>query len=97
MKYPQLSEDIIPVGEFKTHLAQVLQKLKKSGRPVVVTQNGRPAAIMVSPQDFDHLLERECFFEAVREGLADVQSGRVITDKELEKQLSAEFGSLKDK
>ncbi len=95
MKPVQLSEDILPVGEFKAHLAQVLQKLRKSDRPIVITQNGKPAAVMVSPREFDRLLERVRFIEAVRDGLSDSEAGRWITDKDLDLQLTAEFGSAK--
>ena len=38
--------------------------------------------------------ERQTFLEGVAQGLADVQAGRVISDKELRKQLDAEFGAL---
>ena len=92
MRPVQLSEDVLPVGEFKTHLAQVLLKLKESDRPIVITQNGRPAAVMVSPKEFDRLLERERFMEAIRDGLADSEAGRLISDKDLDRQLTAEFG-----
>ena len=92
MRPIQLSKDILPVGEFKAHLAQVLLKLKESGRPIVITQNGKPAAVMVSPKEFDRLMERERFIEAIREGLSDSEAGRVISDKELDRRLKAEFG-----
>ena len=38
--------------------------------------------------------ERQAFLEAVAQGLADVQAGRVVSDEELSKQLDAEFGPL---
>ena len=92
MRPVQLSEDILPVGEFKAHLAQVLTKLRESDRPIVITQNGKPAAVMVSPKEFDRLLERERFIDAIREGLSDSEAGRQISDKDLDRQLTAEFG-----
>jgi prevent-host-death family protein len=97
MRPVQLSEDIIPVGEFKAHLAQALQKLRESDRPIVITQNGKPAAVMVSPREFDRLLERERFIEATREGLSDSEAGRLISDKDLDRQLSADFGPERKK
>lgn len=44
--------------------------------------------------EFDRMRERQAFLEAVAQGLADVQTGRVISDDELRKQLDAEFGPL---
>ncbi|HXO19691.1 MAG TPA: type II toxin-antitoxin system Phd/YefM family antitoxin, partial [Thermoanaerobaculia bacterium] len=73
MKPLQLSEDILPLGEFKTHASRVLRELKDSQRAVVITENGRPAAVLITPEEFDRLRERERFVAAVREGLADAE------------------------
>ena len=45
---------------------------------MVVTQNGRPAAVLLSPKAFDELTERARFVAAVEEGLADAHAGRVV-------------------
>jgi len=94
MKPLQLSEDIVPIGEFKTHASQLLRKLHDSQRPVVITQNGRPAAVLITPEEFDALHYRERFMAAVREGLADSEAGRVFEDEEVKRLLEEEFGSL---
>ncbi|NOY92752.1 MAG: hypothetical protein GXP55_16300 [Deltaproteobacteria bacterium] len=48
----------------------------------------------MSPEEFDRMRERQAFLEAVAQGLADMQAGRVITDDELRMRLDAEFGPL---
>ncbi len=94
MKALVVSEDIIPLGEFKTHASRVLRGLRKDGRPIVITQNGKPAAVLLAPDDFDRLIEGAGLIAAVRQGLADVEAGRIIADDELTAQLDAEFGKL---
>jgi antitoxin YefM len=94
MKPLQLSEDILPIGEFKTHASQVLRKLRESQRPVVITQNGRPAAVLITPEEFDALHYQERVREAIMEGLADSEAGRVFEDEEVKRLLDKEFGSL---
>lgn len=97
MKQFRVARNIVPLGEFKTHASQVLRELKESQRPVVITQNGRPAAVLVPPEEFDLLNERACFISAVEAGLADAKAGRTISDEDLEWKLDAEFGTLKRK
>ena len=80
----QVSEDIIPLGEFRTHTARVLRDMREQRRPVVITQNGRAAAVLLSPEEFDRLSERARFVAAVSEGLADVEAGRIVEDEALE-------------
>ena len=97
MKPMQLSQDILPLGEFKTHASRVLRQLKESQRPVVITQNGRPAAVLISPEEFDHMREHERFMAAVREGLADSEAGRVINDEDLDSFLDEALASHSQK
>jgi len=94
MKPLHLSEDVVPLGELETQAAQVLQKLKDSHRPVVITQNGRPAAVLITPEDFDWIRERERFMAAVEEGLADAEAGRLLDSEDVDRELDQEFGTL---
>jgi antitoxin YefM len=89
-----IAQDIFPIGEFKTHAAQFLRKLRERGRPMVITQNGKPAAVLITPEEFDHLREHHRFLAALREGLADADAGRTISDADLEREMDAEFGPL---
>jgi predicted transcriptional regulator len=44
--------------------------------------------------EFDRMREREAFLDAVSEGMADIEAGRVISDEQLGKDLDAELGPL---
>ena len=94
MKPLMVAEDILPLGEFKARAARILKDLRERRNPLVITQNGRPACVVMSPEEFDRMRERQAFLEAVAQGVADVQAGRVVSDEELRKQLDAEFGPL---
>lgn len=94
LKTLHVSEDILPIGELKTHAGRVFRRLREEGRPLVITQHGRPAAVLVSPEEYDRLREHDLFLESVREGLADVEAGRIITDEELGTRLDDLFGAL---
>jgi prevent-host-death family protein len=95
MRPLQISEDVLPIRELKSSPARVLRRLKESHRPVVLTQHGRPAAVLISPQEFDEMRERERFMAAVRAGLADAEAGRVVDDNEVRRELDLEFGRLR--
>jgi prevent-host-death family protein len=90
----QVAEDIVPIGEFKAHLSERIRDLRETRRPMVITQNGRAAAVMLAPEEFDRLTRHARFVEAVQEGLDDVEAGRVVDDDELGRQLDARFGPL---
>ncbi len=93
MKFVRVSQDILPIGELKSHTSRVLRRLRAEQRPIVITLNGKPAAVLITPEEFDRLYERERFVEAVGKGLADAEAGRVVDDEALSGELDAEFGA----
>jgi PHD/YefM family antitoxin component YafN of YafNO toxin-antitoxin module len=50
----------------------------------VITQHGKPAGVLVSPEDFDRMSEHSRFLQAVERGLDDVKAGRVVDDASLD-------------
>jgi prevent-host-death family protein len=97
MKSLLIAENILPLGEFKSQASRVLREMNASQRPVVITQNGRPAAVLLAPEEFDRLQEQARFITAVQRGLAESKAGEVMTDRQVDRLLDEEFGTLKRK
>jgi prevent-host-death family protein len=87
MKPINISKNIVSLSDFKNKASRMLHELQSSHRPLVITQNGKAAAVLISPSDFDLLTEQARFVDAVQRGLTDVQNGRVISDEDLDKEL----------
>lgn len=49
----------------------------------MITQNAKPAGVVLSPAAFNELAERQEFIAAVQEGIADEQAGRSHTSEEV--------------
>jgi prevent-host-death family protein len=88
MKPMRVSEGIVPIGEFKAQAARWLRRLADDNQAVVITQNGRPAGVLISPADFDRLQDRQRFLESVAAGLADAEAGRLMDTRELSRKLT---------
>lgn len=89
-----ISEDILPLGQFKTQASALLKSINSSNRSIVITQNGKPAAVVLSPSEFDRLNTHARFISAVQQGLNDVQAGRVIDDEMLDEVLAGKIAKL---
>ncbi len=73
------TEDIHPMSEHRARLTEHLKQVQETGRPKVITQNGRPAAVMLSPAAYDELVskaELQDDIAAVKQGLAEAQSNQ---------------------
>jgi prevent-host-death family protein len=91
MRPVRIAKDFVPVSELKAQAADCLRRVSESGAALVVTQNGRPAGVLLSPEAFDALTERARFLASVEEGLADAEADRVHTHAAVEKKIRARF------
>ena len=82
-----ISTDIIPIGEFKSKMSKWLNITKDTGHPLVITQNGKPAAVVLSPEEFDRIEYTQRFMNSVNQGLTDIESGDYHTTKDLKSEL----------
>lgn len=87
MKPLSVSRNIVSLSEFKAKASQMLHEVQSSHHPLVITQNGKAAAVLVSPADFDFLTEQARFISAVQKGLADVENVRIVADENLDLEI----------
>ena len=88
----RIAEDIVPLSDFKARASELLKRLAETGAPMVITQNGRAAGVLLSPTEFDVLTERARFVNAVAEGLDDAGSGKVVSHESLVAEVQARYG-----
>ena len=97
MKPVRIKDDIVPIAEFKTHASRIMRRLKAEGRPIVITQRGKAAAVLVPAADFDRLMERERFVAAVEQGLAESKARLAVESSgDLNDLLDERFGVVDD-
>jgi prevent-host-death family protein len=87
MKPILISRDIVSLSDFKNSASMMIHQIKDSHRPLVITQNGKASAVLISPIAFDLLTEQARFVDAVQRGLVDAESGRMLADEDLDKEL----------
>jgi prevent-host-death family protein len=71
-----LTEDIKSVSEFKKQIREVFTQLHRTGRPVVITVNGRPDVVLLDAAVFERKLSALNLQPLLAEGEADIAAGR---------------------
>lgn len=71
-----LTEDIKTVSELKKGLRAVLDQIRETGRPVVVTVNGKPEAVLIDVETYERKLKVLNLVSLLAEGEEDVRRGR---------------------
>jgi prevent-host-death family protein len=81
--------ETLPLAEVKTRLSELVTKVQQQHDQVTVTRNGRPAAVVVSVEEWESLHETLEILsdtetvDAIRVARAEVARGDVYTTEEV--------------
>ncbi len=84
---------IVPFTEARARLTELLDEVNERHEHIVITRNGRPAAVVLSSDEYEALaetlevLEDDEALEALRDSEADVRAGRVYSLDEVRREL----------
>lgn len=95
-----INRDIHSISDFKRKTPDFVKQLKKTGKPVVLTMNGRAQVVIQDAQSYQNmmeLLERAKTIEAIREGLVDVEQGNTMSLDDFDKEMRQKHRILKQK
>ncbi|MDH4066864.1 MAG: type II toxin-antitoxin system Phd/YefM family antitoxin [Acidobacteriota bacterium] len=85
-----LANDIRSLSDFKRNTVELLDRLRETGHPLVLTVNGKAELVVQDAAAYQALLDRVETIEGLRRGLADVKAGRTKPAKQV-------FGRLRRK
>jgi prevent-host-death family protein len=67
---------IIPVSDLRQDAASVLDRLRKTREPLVITQRGRAAAVMVSIEEYERAEHDHELLRRLAQGDREVDAGK---------------------
>jgi prevent-host-death family protein len=90
-----LAKDIQSLTTFRRSSADFMKHLKKSKRPMVLTVNGKAAAVVQDAEAYQRLLDiaaRADAMEGIRQGLEDEKNGKLQPIREFFAEFEARHG-----
>jgi prevent-host-death family protein len=90
-----ITNDIQPMTTFRNHSAEFMDYLRKTKRPVILTVNGKAAAVLQDAESYQRLLDLAAdasFEESIRQARDDIEHGRTAPARELFATLRTEYG-----
>ena len=100
MKTPRLKDDMVSVQDLRAALASWIDHAARSGRPVVVTQRGKAAAVILSPAALDDLEEERELLRKTLRSLKQIQEGKTVESgalwRKAKKKLAAAAAGQKE-
>lgn len=87
----RLSEDLRPLTDLETQVSEVVEQASSTGRPVVLTREGRGVAVLLSVEAFEELQsssERLALQRAVDEAERDLAEGNWVEHSDVLRKLT---------
>jgi prevent-host-death family protein len=89
-----ISKDIKPVTYLKAKAADLLKQINETHRPVIITQNGEPRAVLQDPKSYEDMRNAIGILKLISEGEGDIRKSRVKSQDDVFKDIET---SLKEK
>jgi len=83
------SQDIQPLSTFRANAASLVQQVRETKRPLVLTQHGRSAAVVLDVGEYEAMVEQIELLRDVRRAEYELDSGLGIDPDTAEARLRA--------
>jgi len=81
------SVDVRPITEFRAHTSAVLEQLQTTKRPVVLTQHGRSAAVLLDVELYEQLVEEVALLRDLATAEAQLDAGMGVPHEQVAARL----------
>ncbi|MBX7258698.1 MAG: type II toxin-antitoxin system Phd/YefM family antitoxin [Candidatus Hydrogenedentes bacterium] len=84
-----LEEDVRPLSEFRANSATLMKRLRSTGRPLLLTQHGRGAAVLLDVSAYEDLMEELSVLKDIQAALEEERTGHIRSHSEARKSVLA--------
>ena len=82
----KFDKDIQPLSEFRSKIAFYFDKVKKTKRPLIITQNGKSSAILLEVSEYEAMIDKIEVLEDIKLAEAQISRGLEISHKDVKKR-----------
>ncbi|MDD2277063.1 MAG: type II toxin-antitoxin system Phd/YefM family antitoxin [Smithellaceae bacterium] len=72
-----ISKDIKPITYLKARAPELLKQINETHRPVLITQNGEPRAVLQDPQSYESMRNAIGILKLLSQGEEDIKKGKL--------------------
>ncbi|MBN1351101.1 type II toxin-antitoxin system Phd/YefM family antitoxin [candidate division KSB1 bacterium] len=82
-----LNEDIQPLSEFRANAATFIEKIRKTKRPLVLTQRGKSSVVMMDVTEYENLIEKLEVLSDIQVAESQLKAGEGIGHDEAKRNV----------
>ncbi|MBO6586670.1 MAG: type II toxin-antitoxin system Phd/YefM family antitoxin [Gracilimonas sp.] len=90
-----ITNDIEPLSEFRRKSADFVKRLKKEKQPIVLTQHGKSAAVLMDVSEYERVTKRMEMLEDLLEAKQQVEQGKTYSVDEAKNRIESHLSKWK--
>lgn len=87
MRRPKFDTDIKPVSEFRARAAEMIEQVRATRRPLVLTQRGHSTAVVLGVTDYEDIVEEIELLRDVRKAVRQLEAGKGLSNRQAKAEL----------
>ncbi|MHB0981369.1 MAG: type II toxin-antitoxin system Phd/YefM family antitoxin [Thermoleophilia bacterium] len=85
------SSDVLPVTEFRANTSAMIEQMHSTGRPLILTQHGRSAAVLLDPSVYESLIDEIELLRDLSVSEAQIAAGQVVSHDEVARRMREKY------
>ena len=81
------SQDVQPLSAFRANVAGFLDQVRNTKRPLVLTQHGKSAAVVLDVDEYESLIEEVELVRDIRKAKSELASGEGLEHEHVADEL----------
>ena len=87
MQRLKIDQDIKPLSEVRTSIANVIKQVHDTKRPVIITQHGKGVAVLLDAHEYETMQEKLELLTEVQISLNQIENGEGINQKDAKEKV----------
>jgi prevent-host-death family protein len=76
-------QDIRPVSYLKSRSADILKQVNETHRPIIITQNGEPKAVLQDPESYENMRNTIGLLKLLSLAEDDIRQGKTVAQNQV--------------
>ena len=89
------AKGIEPVTVLKTKSAELIRQARETGQPIIITQNGKPTAVLQDVESFQRQRETLTLLKILAKGDQEISEGNALSHDDVMQRIARKLEDLK--
>ena len=91
MRQVNFENDIKPLSEFRANAASLVQQVKDTKRPLIITQHGKSSAVLIDVSAYQAIMDELELLQEIQLAERQITEGKVFTSAQVSQRIKNRY------